>query len=123
MTLVNINLKGNHIKNEEGNITGGMTEGIGISIIWQPKPLGQGENKIEQTGAMVEDVIWCALDRLQAYQNTKCGSQFNIDAMEALHEALRHLNARTKKREDAGVEGTYEVEGAAQGHHKGCCKD
>jgi hypothetical protein len=78
-------------------------------IDWQDGPLGTGPDRKEQTGAMVEDVIQAAIQRLEFYQtanNRKFACRENALAITKLEEALHWLDARTRAREKRGVEGT-----------------
>ena len=98
----------------EGNPTGGSVKGTGIWINWQDGPLGRGEERQLPNGAFVEDVIAAARQRIQFYQDASSGRfacEENALALEALNTALAALDCRTKRREDAGTEGTHQEEG------------
>lgn len=103
----------------DGNPAGGETNGIGISIVWQNRPLGRGEDRQPQNGAFVEGVIEAAIDRLQFYQGEgkyaeqegagKFRCRENALMITHLQEALHWGNFRTQQRELREVEGTHEV--------------
>lgn len=97
---------------EKGNPAGGSVKGTGIEINWQDGPLGRGEDRKAPNGAFVEGVIEAARQRIEHYQGTKFNCRENAIALTKLEEALLWLNARTNKREAAGVEGTHELVGA-----------
>lgn len=114
-TLNNYVLKGfemfvsNHFTDADGNLAGGNTYGTGFAIGWQHGPLKDpetGERK-EPTGAFVENVIEAAIDRIEFYQDSKFASGYNETALEYLRKAVDSLNARTRDREQRGVEGTH----------------
>lgn len=94
---------------------GGFVEATGLRIDWQDGPLGRGENRTEPNGAFVETVIAAAIQRIEHYQ-AACGKKFacreNALAITKLEEALHWLNARTARREKAGVEGTHSPDSA-----------
>lgn len=94
----------------DGNPAGGFVKGVGIDIVWQDGPLGRGEDRKEPNGAFVEGVIEAARQRIDYYQKTESGKfacRENALAITKLEEALHWLNARTSRRETAGVEGTH----------------
>lgn len=97
-------IKGKHVINAEGFVTGGQTTGLGIQIDWQDGALGEGN---PPNGAFVEGVIAAAIDRLQAFQNQKTTCRENALAITKLEEALHWLNARTENRKARGVEGKH----------------
>jgi hypothetical protein len=88
---------------------GGSFKATGIDIKWQDGPLGTGVARKEPTGAFVETVIEAAINRLEFYQESKFACVENADALFLLSKALKHLDSRTKKREDRGVEGTHQI--------------
>lgn len=95
---------------EQQNPTGGHVIGTGISIVWQNGPLGRDGDRKEPNGAFVEGVIEAAYQRLQFYQtasNGRFACAENARAMEHLEAALNELQARTVRREAAGIEGTH----------------
>ena len=97
---------------DAGNPAGGTTSAVGVEIRWQQGPLGRGVDRKEPNGAFVETVILAAIDRLRFYQTAADGKfacQQNADAIEALALARAHLEARTREREQRGVEGTAQV--------------
>lgn len=97
----------NHQKDLEGRPAGGTTTGMGISIAWQDGPLGRGEERQKPNGAFVEGVIQAAIGRLRFYQGTEFQCRENAIAITKLEEGLLWCQARTQRRERAGVEGTY----------------
>ena len=97
-----------HWKDEQGRPAGGVSSGHGFTISWQNGPLGRGSERREPNGAFVEDVILACQERLRFYQESGFECEENDIAIQHLHEALETLDARTKRREQAGVEGTYQ---------------
>ncbi len=97
----------------EGNPTGGVTEGQGYRIEWQ--------NGVQRpNGAVLEDVIGAAIDRLRFFQGDhpemdgepsagRFSNAHNAKAIEYLDLAIAELNARTRERQAAGTEGSYKV--------------
>lgn len=108
-----IGFSSNHLADENGNPTGGSTQGTGFTIAWQHGPLGRGADHLEPNGAFVEDVIDAALDRIR-YMTEANGGRFdcpeNRQALRHLEQALEALDSRTRRRESAGVEGTHAAE-------------
>lgn len=98
-----------HWNNSEGNPAGGTSFGPGFAISWQNGPLGRGENRNEPNGAFVETIIQAAIDRLSFYQRSQFACASNEVAIRRLQEGLRTLEARTRDREERGVEGTHQV--------------
>ena len=94
---------------DDGNPSGGMVISTGLNIRWQRGPLGRGEDRKRPNGAVVEQVIEAARQRLKFYQASKFICMENAFAIAKLEEALDWLNARTKDREEHGVEGTHGV--------------
>jgi len=86
---------------------GGHTFGKGFAIAWQRGPLGRGEQREEPNGAFVEDIIAAAQDRLEFYQRSRFNCEENAAAIKHLEAALALLDSRTKRREQAGIEGTH----------------
>lgn len=74
-----------------------------FTIKFQDGPLKDGRN-----GLTVEEVITEIVKRISFY-NSKVPCRENIYALEYLNSALGSLEARTKDREERGVEGTHEV--------------
>lgn len=98
--------------NSAGNPSGGTVRGVGLSIDWQNGPLADEQSRTgraEPNGAFVETVILAARRRIEYYQRTKFACDENATAIEHLNHALDALQARTARREAAGVEGTYGV--------------
>ena len=90
-------------KNAQGHITGGTVEGVGMEIRWQDGPLTTGG----QNGALVDDVLWAAQQRLEAYQATELRCRENALAITKIEEARHWLAARQAERTARGVQGTY----------------
>lgn len=95
---------------ENGNPTGGISVAEGISVEWQ-------NGVQEPNGAILEDYISIAIDRLRFFQgqadaNSRPDGKFacreNALAITHLEEALHWLSARTLERRRRGVEGSYE---------------
>jgi len=78
----------------------------GLSIKWQDGPLGRGAERKEPNGAFVEDVIKAAKSRLEEFQNGELKNGHNAEAIRFLDLALGQFAARTRNREERGVEGT-----------------
>lgn len=97
-----------NVNDSNGNPTGGIVTGIGLSISWQNGPLGRGNERKDPNGAFVETVISAAKQRLEFYQASKFACDENAQAIKGLEDALTALEARTKSREDRGVEGTHQ---------------
>ena len=95
-----------------GNPAGGKVRGLGLSIDWQNGALADDTSRSGRAapnGAFVETVILAARRRIEYYQRTKFACNENADAIDHLNGALEVLQARTARREAAGVEGTHEV--------------
>ncbi len=60
-------------------------------------------------GVMDENLISIVIDRLKGFQSGPYHSEDNQIAMDHFQAGLDALRARTKKREDRGVEGTHKV--------------
>lgn len=96
--------------NADGNPFGGRVEGNGLGITWQQGPLVREDGtRREPNGAFVETVIAAARQRIAFYQSSKFACRENAMALQKIDEALMWLDARTKKREAAGVEGTWKT--------------
>ncbi len=100
---------GRHYKDDDGNPTGGITQGIGITINWQDGPLGRGPGRTEQNGAFVEGIIAAAIDRIEFYQGSDFNCSENNEALDHLRSAISILKRRTEDREKRGVEGTHAI--------------
>ena len=98
-----------HNVDDNGNPTGGVTTGTGLTIKWQNGPLLTDRGRADPNGAFVETVIAAAIGRLEHYQASKFKCHENQMALGFLHAALEHLNARTANRQARGVEGTHNV--------------
>ena len=107
---MNQEFESEHWLDDNGNPAGGYAVATGIDITWQNGPLGRGEERIEPNGAFVETLIAIVMDRLEFYQ-TKFPCRENEIAIRELDTALMVLNARTLRRERAGIEGTHVKDG------------
>ena len=85
---------------DEGNPTGGVSNGEGYLITWQ-------NGVQEPNGAILEDVLATCADRLQFFQDSKFSCRENAIAITKIQEALHWLNHRTIERRRRGVEGSY----------------
>jgi hypothetical protein len=91
-----------HNTNDDGWVTGGSTLSLGLNIQWQNGPL-------PQNGAIVEDVIFAAINRLETFQdNEHSENAYNAQAIKYLENALSTLDERTRDRQRRGVEGKYQ---------------
>lgn len=108
---------GHNSTDGEGKPAGGDVQGVGFSIDWQAGPLGRGEDRKPADGAFAEDVLTAVKKRLEFYQQGDDSPQpqmgefacrENALAITKIEEAIHWLEARTKRRELAGVEGTNE---------------
>lgn len=88
---------------------GGEYESLGLSIKWQRGPLKlPGETELlPPNGAFVETVIEAAIRRLQFYQLTRFKCEENAEAIEHLQKAMDAVQARIKRRAEAGILGTH----------------
>lgn len=87
---------------------GGFYTAEGLAIYWQNGPLGRGKNRKKPNGAFVETVILAAMRRLEFYQSDRFACDENKAALEHLGKALEALEARSARRDAAGLEGTHE---------------
>ena len=93
-----------------GNPAGGSVRGVGLEIDWQDGPLGRDGERKEPSGTFTETVIAAVIQRIAFYQQSKFRCRENALAITKMEEALHWLNARTTRREKAGVEGTHAEE-------------
>lgn len=93
---------------KDGKPAGGVVNGTGMAIVWQNGPLGRGGDRQEPNGAFVETVIAAAKQRIEFYEGAGFMCIENKNAIYYLDKALSELDARTRAREEAGVEGTHE---------------
>src|SRR5258705_116279 len=93
---------------EGGMPTGGWVKGTGIDIKWQDGPLGRGSDRQPPNGAFVEDILHAAQVRLEFYQQSSFACEENTNALQCIADALLWCEARTRKREERGVEGTHQ---------------
>lgn len=89
---------------DQGNVTGGYVEGVGLAVAWQDGPLLNGQ----QTGAFVEDLLLASVARLRAYQDTRLHCRENALAITHIEEAIHWLEHRQRDRTARGVQGTYQ---------------
>ena len=93
--------------NEQGFPAGGYAVAVGVSVEWQAKPLSEETPPGVPSGAFVETLIAMCIQRLEFYQEyVPCRE--NELAIQQLDIALMMLQARTKRRERQGTEGTHE---------------
>jgi hypothetical protein len=59
-------------------------------------------------GLFVEDLLRVAMDRLEGYQRDFLACPENAEALDAIREALKSLDGRTRDRELRGVLGSME---------------
>lgn len=95
-------------RDDKGLPAGGTVDAVGLQITWQNGPLGRGADRVEPNGCFVETVIAAAKQRIEWYQDSRFNCRENALAITKLDEALHWLEARTKRREVAGTEGTHE---------------
>ena len=98
-----ISFNSKHWNDENGNPAGGVSFTRGITVIWQDGPLGRigsGE-RADPNGAFVETLIALIRDYVKASYDCPA-------AVEYLQKALDVQDTRTKRRKDAGTEGTHE---------------
>lgn len=83
----------------------GQTIEVLSTIVFQNGPIKEaGVNGIHQ-----EDLLAIVIDRLQGFEKGPYDCVENKRALVDLYGALLHLQKRTKKREDRGVEGTSAI--------------
>ena len=74
-------------------------------IRWQEGPIGSGV--AGPNGCTLEDVLGLCLTRLRKFNSTPARCRENSIAITKIEEALHWLDARTKRRQRQGIEGTY----------------
>ena len=89
-------------QDKAGNPAGGVTNAQYLQVEWQ-------SGTVVRNGALLEDVIEAAIQRLRFFQGTKFACRENALAITKLEEANMWLEQRTKNRVEQGVEDTYEV--------------
>lgn len=100
-----INSEFNELKTSDDNPTGGKTTlSDGTVINWQDGIIKGGQN-----GVFIEDLITAAIERLEYFNDSKFRCRENSVAITKLEESLMWLRYRTAKREDQGVENTYDT--------------
>lgn len=101
-----------HWTDQNGNPAGGVATGKGICISYQNGPLGRigTDERKEPNGAFVEDVVAAARGRFEFYQEASDGKfacEENAKCIALLKQVEDICKARTKRRVEAGVEGTH----------------
>ena len=101
-----------HWVDENGKPAGGISTGKGICISWQNGPLGEigTPERKEPNGAFVEDVVVAAKGRFEFYQEASDGQfacEENAECIALCERILEIQQSRTKRRTEAGVEGTH----------------
>ena len=101
-----------HWTDENGNPAGGVSSGKGFTISWQNGPLGRAgtDERVEPNGAFVEGIIDALESRFEFYQQGSGGKfacEENARCLELLTEMKELCEARTRRRVEAGVEGTH----------------
>lgn len=94
-----------YFKVESGKNQGGSSKAVGVHIVWQN---GIIDEHNQQNGAIVEDVIECAIARLEHYQSAE-EDNFNRRAIIHLRNAIAELKTRTEDRILRGVLNTDEA--------------
>jgi hypothetical protein len=92
---------------ENGNPAGGFAGGIGFSIEWQRGPLSVDGVRKEPNGAFVETILAAVKQRIEHYQDSRFACEENADAIVLIGQAIKRLDYRTRRRIEAGVEGTH----------------
>lgn len=101
------NFFSDHWLDSKDRPAGGVSTGRGFTIRWQNGPLGRDADRIEPNGAFVETILNVVADRIEFYQRGQFACVHNANALIAIYDALKHLDARTKDREERKVEGTH----------------
>ena len=101
-----------HWVDENGNPEGGVSTTRGATISWQNGPLGRigTEERVQPNGAFVEDVVAMARGRFEFYQEASDGRfacEENAECIKLLEQVEAICHARTRRRVEAGVEGTH----------------
>lgn len=101
-----------HWVDEDGNPAGGVGSGTGICISWQNGPLGKigTSERRRPNGAFVEGVAALLRGRFEFYQEAADGKfacEENAECIALLKQIEGICQARTKRRVEAGVEGTH----------------
>lgn len=84
---------------------GGFSVADSQPISFQNGPISD----VGVNGITNEVLLAIVIDRLEGFQSSKWACTENQMALDHLHEALRTLEERTKKRTERGVEGTHTV--------------
>lgn len=91
---------------EKGNPAGGITEGVGLSIIWQNGPIVGGVPNGASLEAAIEAVIQ-RLEFLNEASNGRFSCKENSEAIRCLRSADTWMQVRTRGRVKRGVEGSH----------------
>jgi hypothetical protein len=89
-------------KDDNGNPTGGHTEGIGFTIEWQ-------DGVKNYSGATIEDLTLAIIARLEHFQDSRFSCRENALAITKFQEGVHWLDHRKTDRMRRGVEGTYQT--------------
>ena len=80
-----------HFEDDDGGADGGADWGPGYAISWQRGPVGMVRN-----GALIEDIVGAAVDRLCHLQSTRSASETFEEAVELLEKAVKVLEKGNK---------------------------
>lgn len=81
----------------------GLAPSWGVNIVFQNGPI----KEVGVNGVTNEALLAIVQDRLEGFQRGKFACPENDGALQAVRKALSILDSRTKRRDDAGVEGTH----------------
>lgn len=93
-----------HDVRPDGNVTGGVSTGVGIHIRWQNGPIVDGE----QNGALIEDVLELVLNRANRFNSGPLRNRYTSLTATDIESALGWQARRTLDRRRREVEGTYD---------------
>lgn len=93
-----------HCFDAHGIPDGGCSDGPGFSISWQKGPRN---GRLEVNGAVVEEVIATAMNRLLALQDGGLRCEEHTRAIVHLDEALAALGDRAQRMATRGDEGAH----------------
>lgn len=80
------------LTNDLGLPSGGMTESIGLKIVWDP------EHGYGPPGVTVQDVLRACLERLEFHQGTTWWGAKTLDAQYHLLDAIRLLDSKSERK-------------------------
>lgn len=95
---------------------GAFAYGNGLFVRFHTGPMKVEDKKLPQNGAFVETLISVAKERLLYFQDNKYACVENDRAIRYLQYALDELASRTRRREDAGIAGTHELDQVVDSH-------